>query len=249
GAYAVLMTGANVERKTWLMAVYTTVAASINVGCNLILIPSFGAGGAAIATLIAYAALAAMAYVGNQRIHPIPFEVERFLGAVLAGAMIYIGVAVLAAKWGFWATLPLGVMAWTACGLMVFALGRGRGRDAGPCSSPRPRVCMHVLGAARTDARVVREATALAGMGFEVSIVDIEHDAGRPSEEQFRGVRLRHVKMSKRLVRHYEPTDPLRWLAFKATRMGLGCLMVLRTPADVYHAHDITALPPCYLAS
>jgi O-antigen/teichoic acid export membrane protein/glycosyltransferase involved in cell wall biosynthesis len=249
GAYAILMTGANVERKTWLMAVYTTVAAGINVACNLILIPSFGAVGAAIATLIAYAALAAMAYIGNQRIHPIPFELVRFLGAVLAGAVIYIGVVVLAAKWGFVRTLPLAVVAWTACGLILLALGRKSGRDAGLRPSSRPRVCMHVLATARADVRVMREATALAGMGCEVSIVDIEHHTGGPTEEQFRGVRLRHVKMSRRHVRHYEPTDHLRWLAFKAARMALGCLMVLRTPADVYHAHDITALPPCFVAS
>ena len=45
------------------------------------------------------------------------------------------------------------------------------------------KVCMHVLGTARTDVRVMREATALARAGMEVSIVDIESEPTRPREE------------------------------------------------------------------
>src|SRR5437870_2536184 len=40
--------------------------------------------------------------------------------------------------------------------------------------SAMPKVCMHVLGIGSTDARVQREANALARVGYEVSIVDIE---------------------------------------------------------------------------
>src|SRR5262249_38367095 len=39
------------------------------------------------------------------------------------------------------------------------------------------------------------------------------------------------------------------WILFKIMRMGLGIWAVLRTPADLYHAQDITALPACYLAA
>ncbi len=57
----------------------------------------------------------------------------------------------------------------------------------------RPRVCMHVLGAARTDERVMREATALTEAGMDVTIVDVMRDDAHPRVETFRGVRLKHV--------------------------------------------------------
>lgn len=91
GAYYVFMVGANITRKTWLGAVFTTVAALVNVALNLILIPLFGAMGAAISTLLAFVVLAGMAYVVNQRIYPISFEIGNFLMALLVGTALYLG--------------------------------------------------------------------------------------------------------------------------------------------------------------
>ncbi len=42
--------------------------------------------------------------------------------------------------------------------------------EAGTVKSP-VKICMHVRGVARTDVRVMREATVLAEAGFVVSIV------------------------------------------------------------------------------
>src|SRR5262245_24139997 len=108
-------------------------------------------------------------------------------------------------------------------------------------------VCMHVASTARTDARVMREATALVNAGYAVTIVDVEHDGARPPREQLDGVMLRHVMLPDRLSRHYSygRTRTLAWAAFKGWRMLLGVLTVVRTPAHIYHAHDITALPAC----
>src|SRR5205085_1564632 len=57
------------------------------------------------------------------------------------------------------------------------------------------RICMHVLTVARTDVRVMREATALVEAGFAVSIVDVEAGDNRPLEENDRGVWMKHILM------------------------------------------------------
>ncbi len=266
GAYSVFATGATLERKTWLLAVYTAVSAAVNIGCNLLLIPRFGGVGSAIATLVAYAVLAGMAYAGNQAVHPVRFELGRFLMAFAATGALYFGGEALASVAGEPWAWPIRVLAWLVCGAVLVLMGRA-GRqalrsEARPLpGSPRAgapagrrdriphRVCMVVLGTARVDIRVMREAVALSGAGSAVTVVDIEHDVRRPAVEHVDGVRLKHVMMSRRQIAHYEPTHQIRWLLFKALRMLLAVRAVLRTPADVYHAHDITALPPCYVAA
>jgi hypothetical protein len=52
--------------------------------------------GAAVATLIAYIALAFITYCGNQRIYPVPFEIGRFIIALLVGIVLYTGSDFLA---------------------------------------------------------------------------------------------------------------------------------------------------------
>lgn len=116
GVYTVFMIGANVRRKTWLVSVLTTGGALVNLGCNLVLIPRFGAMGAAFSTLIAYFALAALAYIANQIIYPIPFEIGRFLVAAVLGAAVYYEIVALPQLWGAQYTVPLA-----AGGLLLYA--------------------------------------------------------------------------------------------------------------------------------
>lgn len=96
GIYHVFMVGVAIRRKTWFAIVFTAFAALANVGLNIILIPQYGSLGAAVSTLIAYALLALMAYVVNQRLYPIPFEIGKFMIALLGGTAIYIGSNLLA---------------------------------------------------------------------------------------------------------------------------------------------------------
>ena len=96
GVYYVFKSGLDVIRKTWLIAVYTTIAAVVNVGLNLFLIPQYGAMGAAVSTFLAYLVLAVIAYVVNQRLYPIPFEIALFLVALLVGIALYTGTTALA---------------------------------------------------------------------------------------------------------------------------------------------------------
>jgi glycosyltransferase involved in cell wall biosynthesis len=107
---------------------------------------------------------------------------------------------------------------------------------------------MHVQSPAITDPRVMREASALAEANYHVSIVDIEHHQ-RPKSERVDGVLVKHVFISPKSAQHYNPVQAIPWLLFKVTRTLRSALNVIGTRADAYHAHDITALPACYIAA
>jgi O-antigen/teichoic acid export membrane protein len=96
GIYAIFTVGISVRRKNWLAVIMTGLSAVVNVGANLILIPLYGSLGAAVSTCIAYIVLALIAYVVNQRIYPIPFEIGIFISALLIGIALYVGGNVFA---------------------------------------------------------------------------------------------------------------------------------------------------------
>ncbi|MGB8348238.1 MAG: lipopolysaccharide biosynthesis protein [Ktedonobacteraceae bacterium] len=89
GVFLVVSLGVSLRGKTWLASLYFIASALINVGLNLLLIPHYGALGAAISTLVAYIALALMAYIANWWIYPVAFEVGLFLGALAVGVALY----------------------------------------------------------------------------------------------------------------------------------------------------------------
>ena len=96
GVYNIFSIGVGIQRKTWFTALSTASAALVNVALNIVLIPLHGAIGAATSTLIAYAFLALISYVINQRLYPIPFEIGKFTLAVSIGIALYVGSTVLA---------------------------------------------------------------------------------------------------------------------------------------------------------
>lgn len=109
---------------------------------------------------------------------------------------------------------------------------------------PPIRVCMHY--AHKTDARVIRDATALVEAGFIVTIVDVESDRTRPAEEDIRGVHFKHIFMPSYFVSaRFKP-----WFLVKLVMvMVYGTIQLLRVQADIYHAHVERALPACYIAA
>ena len=108
------------------------------------------------------------------------------------------------------------------------------------------KVCMHVLGPARTDVRVMREAMTLRRAGLAVSIVDVERERGTPREENLGGIVVRHIVMPS----WYIPTRFKPWFLSKAARILVrGTLALLSMRADIYHAHDFEALPACYIVA
>jgi O-antigen/teichoic acid export membrane protein len=125
GVYTVVMAGANLKRKTWMASVFTATAALVNVGLNLVLIPRFGSMGAAYSTFFAYLTLVVVAYIANQRIYPVHYEVFRAVFAGLMGvALFYLltaGPDVVRQQYG-WQLLALAPGRWTDVALAVLGL-------------------------------------------------------------------------------------------------------------------------------
>jgi O-antigen/teichoic acid export membrane protein len=131
GIYFVFMIGANLKRKTWLAAVFTTTAALVNLAANLVLIPHYGAMGAAVSTLVAYIVLAIAAYIVNQRIYPIPFEIGRFVVMLLIGVALYIGSSYFAQYMGTYIALSIYMVALTLYAGCLTILGKLPSRSQG----------------------------------------------------------------------------------------------------------------------
>lgn len=119
---------------------------------------------------------------------------------------------------------------------------------AKPAATPNSpiKVCMHVLTRARTDVRVMRAATALREANFEVSVVDVEWKRLLPAQENIYGIWVKHIihpgwYISTRF-------KPLFLVKF-ALLIIVGVIRLIRTPADIYHAHDEDALPATYIAA
>lgn len=98
------MTGVCIKRKTWYAVVFTGLSAIINVFLNIILIPLWGSIGAAMSTLLAYMLLAVIAYIVNQRMYPVPYEIGWFTFALLIGIGLYGGTDLVARGHGMYVT-------------------------------------------------------------------------------------------------------------------------------------------------
>jgi O-antigen/teichoic acid export membrane protein len=90
GLFDLFAVGLHVRNKVGYSVFYMPCAALLNLLCNMLLIPRYGTIGAALATLLAYLALAIMAYIVNQRIYPISFEIGRFTLALGPGVICYM---------------------------------------------------------------------------------------------------------------------------------------------------------------
>jgi O-antigen/teichoic acid export membrane protein len=117
GLYIFLMTGVSLQRKTWLSSLFMTIAAALNFGCNLVLIPLFGASGAALSTLVAYAVLVVMAYIGNQRLYRIPYQLGPLISVVIMGFGLYLISYEAPTLWGAIWQWPSAIIA-----LLVFSI-------------------------------------------------------------------------------------------------------------------------------
>jgi glycosyltransferase involved in cell wall biosynthesis len=114
-------------------------------------------------------------------------------------------------------------------------------------TTPSPvQVCMHVRGTARTDVRVMREATVLAEAGFSVSIIDIEHDTTRLAEEDLAKIHVQHILRPGWFIL---PRFKLWRLVRILQKLIVSTFRLVRMPTDIYHAHDVNALLPCYIAA
>lgn len=89
GLFLLTSVGIGIARQARYYPVVTAAAAVTNVGANVLLIPRFGAMGAAWATVFAYAVMALAGHAFSRRVFPIPFEGGRFLGITAAAGAAF----------------------------------------------------------------------------------------------------------------------------------------------------------------
>ena len=121
GIYNVFTVGIFVQRKPWFIIIFTSLAALVNVGLNIVLIPLYGSMGAAVSTLLAYALLVSIAYIVNQQVYPIPFEIGKFLFALIVGTALYVGSTMLSQTQktlGTWGIYICALALYTGCLLL-----------------------------------------------------------------------------------------------------------------------------------
>ncbi len=112
-AYIVMAIGVGRAKRTQLNWVITGVAAAVNVGLNLLLIPPYGIMGAAVATVVAYVVM----FIGMtwyaQRVFPTPYQWRRVLTAVAAAVGLLLlgrGLGGFAAAIGLTLAYPVALV-------------------------------------------------------------------------------------------------------------------------------------------
>lgn len=92
GANVAVGVGAYIAKRTDIIAGATALAAAVNLGLNVLLIPRLGVWGAAWATALGYAAATVALYIASQRIYPMPFELSKVLRALgIQAALLLVG--------------------------------------------------------------------------------------------------------------------------------------------------------------
>lgn len=111
---------------------------------------------------------------------------------------------------------------------------------------PPIKVCMHSIGRAKFDMRIMRDAIALVKEGFSVIIIDRETDPTEPAEEDINGIHFKHIFMPRLVVSpRFKP-----WFPVKLPLIILySTIELMKVQADIYHAHVETALLACYIAA
>ncbi|MCJ7750639.1 MAG: polysaccharide biosynthesis C-terminal domain-containing protein, partial [Armatimonadetes bacterium] len=105
-------TGVHLMKRTVYRAIALVSAAAANVLLNLVLIPRYGMMGAAFATLLSFAILAALAYVFGQRLYRIPYEFGRAAKIALAASALYwVGTLITIDSVATSAAVRLGLVA------------------------------------------------------------------------------------------------------------------------------------------
>jgi O-antigen/teichoic acid export membrane protein len=118
GVFLLTSVGIGIARQARYYPMVTAAAAATNVTANLLLIPRFGAMGAAWATVLAYAVMALLGHAFARRVFAIPFEGGRFLritaaaGVAFAMSALVPGEGTAAASWRAVALLAFPLAAW-----------------------------------------------------------------------------------------------------------------------------------------
>ena len=108
------------------------------------------------------------------------------------------------------------------------------------------RICVHLRASLREDFKAQRSIETLAQAGFNVSVVDIDSNPSKLVDEHLEGVTITHLGIS-----NWSDASSFKpGLMFKFLGLIIqSALQLLRTPADIYHAGDLRALPAAYIAA
>jgi O-antigen/teichoic acid export membrane protein len=91
-------TGINITKRTRVYAWTILIAAVSNLGLNILLIPSFGYMGAAIATVIAQFIYFLLIFSMAQKFYHIPYELWKIITMIILGIALYL-VSTISAEW------------------------------------------------------------------------------------------------------------------------------------------------------
>ena len=165
GVSTVVMAGISIVRRTKVLALLAGVAAAINIGLNFVLIPPFGMVGAAVATAVAYAVLAALNFQVAQRYYRTPYELQKVLTALgLASVVGILGVVPLGPA-------PVAILVKAARAGRVSRASAGLPRHRGQRYRQHPgdpeRAEAHPMGAAVSDDRPLVSVIMAAYNGAE----------------------------------------------------------------------------------
>ena len=145
GTIQVTSLGVTLEKRTGLVATGTWIAAALNIGLNLLLIPGMGALGSAFSLVLTYAYLTCFYWYWSQRLHRIPVNYAHlsFGLAVLLSCLLALALPeaeAFAVRPTLFKALVLGLVLAAAARLRLFAslarpelaLVRGAGPDRLP---------------------------------------------------------------------------------------------------------------------
>ena len=111
GLSILMMTGMAVVKRTTSLAWLAALAAGVNIGLNLLLIPVWGMHAAAATTVLANAIMVAGAWIYSQRVYPVPYEWKR-IGVITAAASVVVAGAWLVSPPGTFASLGWALGCW-----------------------------------------------------------------------------------------------------------------------------------------
>jgi O-antigen/teichoic acid export membrane protein len=125
GAFLLTSVGIGIDRKARYYPLITAVSAAVNLAANFALVPTWGGPGAAWATVLSYAAMAALGLAISRRLYPIPFPASRWVGVGAVALLVYAASLLLPPSGT--AALALRAVLVAGGGLFLWRMGAGEG--------------------------------------------------------------------------------------------------------------------------
>jgi O-antigen/teichoic acid export membrane protein len=107
GTQQITAIGISIERKTYLFAIMAWITASLNFVLNWLLIPQFGAAGAAWATTISYSSLTASYLYFTQKLHPMAINWIKLIRILVLGGLLFCTAILCSSLEWQWSNIAL----------------------------------------------------------------------------------------------------------------------------------------------